>query len=306
MRLVLKNVGQIVEADIKFGDLTVFVGPQASGKSISLQFLKLVTDMGYVQREMKRYGVDWSERWDFFFDAYFGEGMRGLWREDVSEVWWSRRNINMAEWLRHVRVGNGESLFYVPAQRVLTLRNGWPRPFSDSSPGDPFVVPEFSERLRSLLERDFGRAEILFPQPRGLKAEFREMLQETVFRDFALKIDRSRPQKRLVLGPGDQVLPFMVWSAGRREFVPLLLSLYWLMPPTTPRRGKLEWVVLEELEAGLHPRAITVLLLIVLDLVARGYRVCLFTHSPQALEAVWAIERLRENGASAGGVAPHV
>ncbi len=97
----------------------------------------------------------------------------------------------------------------------------------------------------------------------------------------------------------EQTLPFMVWSAGQREFVPLLLGLYWLLPPSrTPRRGKIEWVVLEELEAGLHPRAVNVLLLIVLDLVTRGYRVCLSTHSPQVVETVWAIQRLNENRAS--------
>jgi AAA15 family ATPase/GTPase len=91
----------------------------------------------------------------------------------------------------------------------------------------------------------------------------------------------------------------MVWSAGQREFVPLLLGLYWLMPPTkVPRRGKLKWVVLEELEMGLHPRAISVLLLMVLELVARGYRVCLSTHSPQVLEGVWALRHLKANHAS--------
>jgi hypothetical protein len=91
----------------------------------------------------------------------------------------------------------------------------------------------------------------------------------------------------------------MVWSAGQREFVPLLLGLYWLMPPTkASRRGRIEWVVLEELEMGLHPRAISVLLLMVLELVARGYRVCLSTHSPQVLETVWALRHLKANRAS--------
>ena len=46
MHLQLKNIGQITDADIRFGDLTVFVGPQATGKSIALQFLKLLVDMG--------------------------------------------------------------------------------------------------------------------------------------------------------------------------------------------------------------------------------------------------------------------
>ena len=40
-RLTLNNIGQIKHADLRFGDLTVLVGPQASGKSITLQWLKL-------------------------------------------------------------------------------------------------------------------------------------------------------------------------------------------------------------------------------------------------------------------------
>ncbi len=44
---------------------------------------------------------------------------------------------------------------------------------------------------------------------------------------------------------------------------------------------------------GLHPRAISVVLLMVLELIARGYRVCVSTHSPQVLEAVWAIRQLQ-------------
>ena len=45
-RLRLVNIGQLRVADLEFGDLTVFVGPQATGKSIALQFLKLVEDSG--------------------------------------------------------------------------------------------------------------------------------------------------------------------------------------------------------------------------------------------------------------------
>jgi len=52
------------------------------------------------------------------------------------------------------------------------------------------------------------------------------------------------------------------------------------------------------LEMGLHPRAISVVMLMVFELMARGYRVCISTHSPQVLDAVWALQRLRENGSS--------
>jgi len=36
-RLRLRNIGQITDANLQFGDLTVLVGPQASGKTITLQ-----------------------------------------------------------------------------------------------------------------------------------------------------------------------------------------------------------------------------------------------------------------------------
>ena len=95
------------------------------------------------------------------------------------------------------------------------------------------------------------------------------MLKQNIFAGFKLVLQTKLMQMRLVLKDGDQSLPFMVWSSGQREFVPLLLGLYWLMlPSSTGRRGEIKWVVLEELEMGLHPRAIETVLLIVLDLVA--------------------------------------
>lgn len=45
---------------------------------------------------------------------------------------------------------------------------------------------------------------------------------------------------------------------------------------------------------GLHPRAISAVLLIILELMTRGYKVCLSTHSPQVLELVWAMETMRK------------
>ncbi len=298
MKLKLQHIGPITEAELAFGDLTVLVGPQASGKSIALEMLKLMLDTGYVQEMMTKHGLDWSRKLPEFFDAYFGEGMRGIWNDAQSSVSWQGQQVDMPKLVGRRRQNKTESLFFIPAQRVLALRDGWPRPFSDYSAGDPFAVREFSEKLRTLVEKEFGGAESLFPQERRLKAEFRQMLEHAVFGKFRLQVDKVRAQKRLVLGAAGESLPFMVWSAGQREFVPLLLGLYWLIPPgKVSRRGDIEWVVLEELEMGLHPRAISVVVLMVLELVARGYRVCVSTHSPQVLEAIWAMRHLKENHA---------
>ena len=39
------------------------------------------------------------------------------------------------------------------------------------------------------------------------------------------------------------------------------------------------------------------MLVMVLDLLWRGYRVCLSTHSPHVLDLVWALRNLRDSGA---------
>ncbi len=302
--LKIRNLGQIRKANLSFGDLTVLVGPQATGKSIALQLLKLMLDAGQVQDEMGKYGLDWEHKLPEFLDAYFGEGMRSIWREESTSIEWEGKPVDLPRMARRKRRSKEETLFFIPAQRVLALRDGWPRPFTDYAPGDPFAVREFSEKLRVLVEQEFNGSD-LFPQERRLKREFRDLLQRNVFSKYHLRVDKVRSQKRLVLGPAGKAepLPYMVWSAGQREFVPLLLGFYWLMPSTkVSTRDDIRWVVLEELEMGLHPRAIGVVLLLVLELLARGYRVCLSTHSPQVLDAVWALKHLKANGADAQAI----
>ncbi|MGE5237736.1 MAG: AAA family ATPase [Chloroflexota bacterium] len=61
-------------------------------------------------------------------------------------------------------------------------------------------------------------------------------------------------------------------------------------------------VLIEEPETGLHPNAISAVLLLILDLLARGYRVCLSTHSPHILDVVWALRVIRENRAPASRI----
>ena len=312
--LQVRNFGPIKSANLDLGNLTVLVGPQASGKSILLQLLKLLVDTAQVKYEFRRAGVDWEDDFKLFLDVYFGEGMRRLLTNKTEmhlgprvirvndgdlEMVPSQALTDLHSLVFNTKSRKQEKLFFVPAQRVLTLRGGWPDAFSYYESGVPFTVREFSEELR-LLMTDVASDETLFPVPRRLRQEYRDLLKQHLFPGFDLKIDSNRAQKRLVLSAseGGGALPFMVWSAGQREFVPLLLSLYYLLTPAkTARRKGVEWVVIEELEMGLHPRAISVVMLMIFELMQRGYRVCISTHSPQVLEAVWALNHLRENGA---------
>lgn len=299
MRISVSAFGPIREAEVTFGDLTVFVGPQATGKSILLQLVKLLLDRRSIHMEMRRFGLEWGSGVDEFFELYFGEGMSGLRCQGLTTLAMGGKTVDLGS-LARSRKGRtvGESLFYIPAQRVMSLRDGLTRPFSEYRAGDPFVLRAFSEDLHQLVQTDFAKGGGLFPKRNRLNDTLRKPLAEHVFGGFELKTEVAKMQRRIVLeDDGGTVLPYLVWSAGQREFVPLLLGFYHLLPPAkTPRRDELEWVVIEEPEMGLHPQAITAVLTMVLELRARGYRVCVSSHSPHVLDLMWALRFLKENG----------
>jgi len=184
-----------------------------------------------------------------------------------------------------------ESLFLIPAHRAMTLKDGWPRAFTDYAIGDPYVVKQFSEHLRLLLEmRSSYSEDIIFPQAGRMNKTIQDAIGENIFKRAQVKLDRSGLRKRIVLDVAGTQLPFMTWSAGQREFLPLLMGLYRSMPSGGARKkNNTNWVVIEEPEMGLHPQAISALLLIFLELLRRGYKVIVSTHSSQILELIWAI-----------------
>jgi energy-coupling factor transporter ATP-binding protein EcfA2 len=299
-KLRLANVGPIKEAEIEFGDLTVLVGPQASGKSIFLQFLKLLMDSGAICDALQRHGLDWSNPREFL-EVYLGEGMGALWKpKEIKLVVDGERKL-LKDLADITQKRAQESLFYIPAQRVLTLSQGWPREFDLYNADDPFVVRDFSEKLRRFMARMRHGHEVYPGDQRLETTTVRDRLRQEILAGFSLTVDKHQGKRRLVLqrASSKESLPFMVWSAGQREFVPLLLGFFWLLPPSDEeiRRDKLKWVVIEEPEMGLHPRAISVVLLMVLELLSRGYRVCMSTHSPQVLELVWALGILQRRAA---------
>lgn len=92
-------------------------------------------------------------------------------------------------------------------------------------------------------------------------------------------------------------VPFMAWSTGQKEFIPLFLTIYCLQGPTTNliQRDAYNAVIIEEPEMGLHPRAIISVLQQILDLMQSGYKVIISTHSSVVMEFAWAFNTLRNN-----------
>lgn len=293
--LLVKKFGQIVEANVVFGDMTIIIGPQASGKSIMLQLFKLLRDSSEIARNLKKHGYDWRNDSKNLLDLYFGENLRSLWK-DSTNIRMGERDFKLGTLIQKDKKPGKEKVFYIPAQRVMTLDNGWPKPFTGFRVGDPYVVKNFSEHLRLLMEAGLGGAEgPIFPQDRRLKKSLRDHLDHSIFHGARVEMDSSQLQRRIVLKVGDLSLPYMTWSAGQREFMPLLLGLYWLMPSTAAaKKTEVDWVIIEEPEMGLHPRAILSLVLTFLELISRGYKLIISTHSTILPEAIWAIKKIHK------------
>lgn len=298
-RLHVKNLGPIKDADVEFGDLTVVVGPQATGKSIFLQALKLVLDRDHIHDTFADHNVTFNGDPQAFLGGYFGKGMGAMFKSD-SSVAWMGKSVPLAG-LTKASKGKkrNENMFFIPAQRVVSLPSGVSQNFSNFKYGDPYVLRHFSDTVHNLLQNEFGAKAELFPQPNRLNETLRKPISDHLFGGSKLEVDARDFTKTLVIKvPGlREGLPYLAWSAGQREFTPLLLGLYWLCPSgATSLREGLKWVVIEEPEMGLHPQAIVTLLLLVLELMRRGYRVVISTHSPVVLDMVWALRQLQQLG----------
>jgi hypothetical protein len=293
--LEVRDFAQIKHARIEFGDLTVLVGPQATGKSLVLQWFKAVYDIAEIYSALREAGHDVKTP-ESLLDLIFGEGMSAAWRAG-STVALDGRALSLTTWTKGLKKKDRGRVFFIPAHRALLLAEGWPAPFIKLNADTPVVARLFSQNL---YQRFSGRqAAPLFPVSRILKEQYREQIDDAIFHGGRVELEKEGLRYRLRLAYANAHLPFMTWTAGQREFTPLLLGLYHALPPRKAKKlSDVDWIVIEEPEMGLHPQAIAVFMLLVLDLLWRGYRVVISTHSPLILDAVWAIRQLKEHGAS--------
>jgi energy-coupling factor transporter ATP-binding protein EcfA2 len=297
--LSVKNLAQIKEGSVEFGDFTLIVGAQASGKSLFLQMLKMLIDRHQIYDTLERNAYDWGGNFDRLLDSYFGESMSGIWKQDTTLSWdgklYKKETILNR---KGPKESKEEKMFYIPAQRVVCMSQGFPKPFNLFEVGDPYVLKSFSETMRVLMEKESanGGDDNIFPKSGKMNQSIRDQLNLSVFHGASIELDKSSGRKRFLLNVGESRLPFMTWSAGQKEFMPLLLSLYHLIPSgKNHKKEVIDWVVIEEPEMGLHPKAIQTIMLLALQLIQRGYKVVISTHSPVLLEMAWVINILKES-----------
>ncbi len=255
----------------------------------------------FIINDLHKNNYQWGNDPNQFLDSYLGEGMHGIWTNETS-VELDGIEIKKSEILpgrgRARKGDEKEKLFYVPAQRVITMSPGFPVNFGGFPISDPYVLKAFSERIRVLMERESisggGKRGNVFPRSQRIREPLRKMIDSSIFFGAKVGIDKTRATKRFLLSVEKSNLPFMNWSAGQKEFMPLLLSLYHLIPSKRISiRDSLKWVVIEEPEMGLHPEAIKTVLVICMELISRGYKLVVSTHSPVLLELAWTMNFIK-------------
>lgn len=292
--LHIENFGPIRRAEISFSDLTILVGPQASGKSIFLQLFKLLNDRKHILQILDKYSYILDKNPENLLEAYFGEGMSKIWTDSTEITLNGQTKIksSLSSGIPQKQVA--EKVFYIPAQRILSMTEGRLKNFMEFDNTTPYVLKHFSEQLRLYMQKGLGAKKQVFPMPTRLKSSLKSSFNETVFHDGIITMDDRNGQKRLRMEVNNMDIPFMTWSAGQKEFMPMLLGFYGLTGPKSQviNNSNYQYVVIEEPEMGLHPRAIMAVMIEIIELMHCGYKVILSTHSTLPLEFSWAFHML--------------
>lgn len=291
---MIMNFGPINNVDIHLGDLTILLGPQASGKTLFLQMLKLLIDKNHIIQTLARYNYVTDKQPDKILNYYFGDRLSSMWKKDT---------VVKADGKRHTKSflmsqsaeSAIEEVFYVPAQRILSISDGRPKNFMEYDISSPYVLRNFSETLRLFFQNEIGDDQTVFPLNNRLKGGLKKSFNESIFHGGQVILDESSGQKKMRMQVGGSSLPFMTWSAGQKEFMPLLMATYCLTGPAikTINRKQYKYVVIEEPEMGLHPKAIQAVIVQMLEFINAGYKVIVSTHSSVLLEFAWTFKMIQ-------------
>lgn len=294
-RFIVKNFGPIHEVNVELGDLTVLVGAQASGKSLFLQMFKLIKDKNAILKSLENYGFVVNNNLENLLNRYLGEGLSKMWTDKSEFI--SNDETYIREKFESPAEGDpADEVFYIPAQRILSIADGRPKYFMEFSENDPFVLRKFSDTLRLFVQSGLGDSGKLYPLPNRLKSIIKRKYDKTIFHGGEIVFDEKGGQRKIAMNVEDMHLPLMTWSAGQKEFMPLLMAFYCLSGPPQPvvNRSQYKYIIMEEPEMGLHPLAIQATILQMIEFIHNGHKVIVSTHSPMLLEFVWAYNCLKK------------
>lgn len=294
--LSINNLGPIGCVSVDFGDLTLLVGPQASGKSLFLELLKYIVDKEYILSNLRKYNfiID-KKNPQKVLDVVFGDGLNKIFKPETL-ILFDNEAISIDTLIKR-NVPQKESMFYIPAQRILSIADGRPKNFMEFDLSTPYVLRAFSETLRTYIQGFMGDPNTIFPISNRLKGVLKQSFNDNIFYGGKIVMEENSGQKKFQMKIEDLNLPFMTWSTGQKEFMPLLIAFYCLSGPSSPvfKKDNYQYVVIEEPEMGLHPQAIKAILLEVMELLHNGLKVIISTHSTTLLDFAWAFNAIKKS-----------
>ncbi len=282
MKLSVKNFGPIKKADIELGDITVFVGPQASGKTLAAQLLVYFLDTEPMIKEMKKFGYSIVTQNDLL-DAFFTpEGSSAYIRNKTKVVFGGKQlsppNVPL---IKAHRITH--SVLYVPAQRSSLILGGYPLSFESLPAKLPFPVRFFSAFLSEQL-RLIPPGDEVFPRSLRFKETLRKLLHFNILMGSNFVLDKDKYTQRLTLYAqmDSKRISLDAVASGLRESLPILLSIQEVL---SHKKKKFNFII-EEPETNLHPNAIKAIITLFMHLVHKDHKLIITTHSPFVLELI--------------------
>ncbi|MCS7062541.1 MAG: hypothetical protein NZM04_00585 [Methylacidiphilales bacterium] len=293
----IKHFGPIKNADITLGPLTVFTGPQNSGKSLTLKFIKFMNDIHILHNLLinlqghKNVEIDHD-----IFKAFFGFPLK-----ENYLIYGDKRVTN--KYLRSLLKSDcEEKVVYIPSHRTICL--------------DP-VENEIIKIDKSLYNSDiftYNYVEFLknklvhcIPPKKnsallnieGMHRSMKNKIANNILDGFRLNLKRAGDEIKINLIDKDNVpLSGFAWTIAQRQFVPILISIKDLLDQkNVSGLNPDKLIIIEEIEMGLHPKDIVTSMFLIFDLVARGYRVILASNSPTVMDCIFAVYRLSQYNA---------
>jgi len=119
-RLQIQNFAHLENVDLEFGDLTVLVGAQGTGKSLALQWLKTALDGRHITKALADAGHLKAQA--VLIDLIFGVGMDAAYRT-TTVVKLNNRQVTPLNIGVHGTAS--ERVFFIPAHRAMLISDGW-------------------------------------------------------------------------------------------------------------------------------------------------------------------------------------
>ena len=153
--LQIEDFGPIKSLDIQLGDLTILLGPQASGKTLFLQMLKLLVDKDHVVQNLEKYNYVIDRQPDKILNYYYGDNLSSMWSQDTI-IKADEQTYKKDCLIKEEETDAKEQLFYIPAQRILSISDGRPKNFMEYDIYSPYILRNFSETLRLFFQKNMG------------------------------------------------------------------------------------------------------------------------------------------------------